>query len=134
MALIGLRASLLPIADSCVSAWPEGRGLQWLCAPALVVLPPCREVLPSLALLPLFPLNWLLFAAHACAAHGCVQDGTTALFLAAQKGHAPCVELLLSKGATVDQSVHVSEGLDQSVHVGEGLQGVGPPSPSTQGV
>jgi hypothetical protein len=41
------------------------------------------------------------------------------LYIAVAFGHAPCVELLLGKGAQVD---HVDK-------VGEGLQGVGAPSP-----
>jgi hypothetical protein len=45
----------------------------------------------------------------------CVQDGWTPLYIAAAKGHAPCVELLLGKGANVDQADNV----------GKGLQGVG---------
>ncbi len=50
----------------------------------------------------------------------CVQEGNTPLWIAAKNGHGPCVELLLGKGANVDQADKV----------GQRLQGVGAPFPS----
>ncbi len=48
-------------------------------------------------------------AAHAQAGH--VQDGWTPLMLAAYNSHAQCMELLLGKGAKMDQAKKASEGL-----------------------
>jgi ankyrin repeat protein len=43
--------------------------------------------------------------------HGlCIQEGQTALWIAACEGHAPCVGLLLGAGAAVDQADNVSAG------------------------
>jgi ankyrin repeat protein len=50
----------------------------------------------------------------------CVQNGATPLFIAAQNGHVPCMELLLGKGAKVDLATKV----------GEGQQGLGAPLPT----
>ncbi len=50
----------------------------------------------------------------ACSTHAlavCVQDGCRPLYVAAEKGRVHCMELLLGKGAEVDQTDCVGEGL-----------------------
>ncbi len=66
-------------------------------APALVALRGSPCCCPGPLLPPMHALPMRMY----------VQGGFTPLFMAAQNGHAPCVELLLGKGANVDQAINV---------------------------
>jgi hypothetical protein len=105
-----------PIADVCVgwqpAARPSGHGQLWL---SCTLYPrPCGPAALQGAAACCSPALMLHKRAHSLFMYAppmqCVQNRTTPLLVASRQGHAPCVELLLGKGAKVDQAGEVGAG------------------------